>query len=898
MLATKYLFIPFLYSIVNSSPPYKTIDNSALFELPPLEQLYGGNISLYLPKYRNPFQRKYAKRRPLPHQHPHKLSFLDMQRKTAQDTASEPAGPIETLIQYKAQDSIVFDVQQKLFHLHGAGDIGYKDMKLTAEHLAFDWANNTLIATGRYNDVGKIVMKPVFKQGATSYIAEEIRYNFDSQRGVARKLVTKQDEAIIQCDKAKMDTEDTYYGDRIIYTTCNLHKPHYYIQARRVKFIQEKQVASGPFQFYFDDVPTPLGFFYGLFFLPKPKVSGTILPKFGETPQRGFFLREGGYYFYFNDYIDLALKGALYSKGPWSFKAESRYKKRYGYTGGIYYYRENDALIGEKILRKGKNITWHFKWQHHTAYNRISSFHAEVDIQGRPTGIPDNTDLQATTTSKIRYTNSLVGLPYTLSTSLAHSQNFQTKVTELVLPQLVLATSRIYLFRSRNETKKQWYEDISINHKFEFQNHLTNVINQDTLDISRLNIPKILQEAKYGVKHTVPLETNLKLFNYFNFSPFIQYTERWYWKRLDYKDDKSRDTIIADTIPRFSRVWEYSSGAQLNTTLYGTHFFSDNAWIKGMRHQLNPTIKFTYTPDFSGEKYGYWQQVSTRWGVEKKNRFDNFIYGAPLNRASAVLALEVDNALEIKVKNLRDAAEKPHKVPILESLNLSTSYDFKADSFKLNDINLKVRTRVIDSLISIEYDTTFDPYIYESCDPTHYQGKRKKRVEEFTWHHGQGLGHIKCSSLKISTTLKSPSSKQKDLAQESANKQIAQSLSFDSTQYVALSIPWGLRLTYTQIYSYQIEFDKKDIKRQLSFAGELGLTKKWSIIFSSIYDLDKKKLIGNATQIGIDRDMHCWQIKFLWCPLGERTSYEFSIGLKAPMLQDVKYERIGEHINL
>lgn len=894
MLQSKYLFLPFIFiwSLLHPVGPYKAINRRIPPSVYSLKQHYEISISPH--KYSILSPPRGQTKGPFALNYPNELSFIAMQR-TAQEEAAGPAGPIKTMIQYKAKDSIVFDIQQKTVHLYGVDNISYEDRKLEAENIAFDWSTNSITATGKQNEAGEIEKKPVFTQGAVQYIAEEIRYNFDSERGTARKLLTKQDEAIIQCDKAKVDTEDTYYTDRIKYTTCNLVKPHYYIKARKVKFVQDRKVASGPFQFYFDDVPTPLGFFYGLFFIPRPKVSGVLPPRLGEKPGEGFFLRDGGYYFYFNDYIDLALRGTLYSKGSSSFRAESNYKKRYGYTGGLSYEKTINTTPDELALQEAKDKSWRFQWRHNTENNRISSLAAEVDIQSQSfrknNTLPGNENPNATTNSRIRYTHNLVGLPYTLNTSLAHSKNFQTKVTELTLPQIILSTSHIYPFRGKGGAAGGWYTDIYFKHSFEFQNHLSNVIDKDTLEISRQNWPRLLKEGRYGAKHTLPLETNIKIFRYFNLKPSVQYQERWYFKSLDYKYVAAQDTTIADTITGFKRVWDYSLGTNLQTTLYGTHFFSPDAAIQAIRHQLEPSVGFTYTPDFSKERYGYWQKVQTKQGEELKARFDGFIYGAPEKQASAVMKLKVDNTLEMKVRNITDSAGRPKKVPILEALNLSTSYDFLADSFKLSDIELGARTRVLDSLVSIEYSTTFDPYIY----------KQKERVEEFAWHHGQGLGHVKRSSLKISTSLKPPGGSSESDADELSQakpgaQQTREPFPVDTTQYVDFNVPWRLNLTYHWNYTYQIKLDKKAISKLLSFDGDISLTRKWKIAFSSTYDIDKKELVGNATKLSIYRDLHCWQMNFDWYPLGQNQSYEFSIGLKAPMLQDLKYDRSNEYV--
>jgi len=851
--------------------------------------------NIIVPQYGGSFSFRVPNLQPFSWSNHNRISFIEMQQANAQQQAKEPTGPLKDIIEYQAQDSITFDIQEKNFNIYGAGTIGYEDAQLTAENISLNWSNNTIIATGKKNEEGKIEPKPVFQQGNTKYIAEEIRYNFESKRGTARRLFTKLEEIIIRARKAKMDVEDTYYTDRIKLTSCNLTNPHYFVKARDVKFVKGKRVASGPFQFYFDGVPTILGFFYGLFYLPTPKASGIIRPQIGEDGERGFFLKEGGYYFYFNDYIDLALRGSLYSKGHSLFRAQSRYKKRYGYNGNLEYIREITSHTAETALQEDKGKEWRFKWQHHTDNSRVSSLTAEVDIYSKSPrhslqtrGEPDNRN--AKTQSKVRYERKFLGTPYSLNTSVAHSKDFQDNFTKITFPEFMLSTTPIYLFRRKNATPKYWYQDTYFKHSSQFQNDLTNKIDNENLKFSRENWPKFLKESRYGAKHTFPIVTNIKLFNYFNLNPSFEYTERWYFKQLAYK--VVQDSVTTDTTKGFYRVWDYKTGAELKTTIYGTHFFSEEASVQAIRHRIEPSVGLTYSPGFSP----YWQKIQSKKGEEFKDKFAGEAYGTPKHKASALLTMKVDNTVEIKVRDTNNTAAKPKKIPIFESLNMSTTYDFLADSFKLGDINVGARTRLLDSLISLEYSATFDPYTYIE----------KKRVEEFAWQHGKALGTMKKYEFKASTTLKSKYQKneepsKKGLSEKGAVDELEpkqQISSLDSTQYVNFDIPWQLTLAYSQNYTYNIENDSKETIRQLQFKGEVGITQNWKIEFNTIYNFNQKKLMGSDTSLKVFRDLHCWQMSFDWKPLASRQSYEFSIGLKAPMLQDLKFPHNREYDKL
>lgn len=885
------MLLPFIWSIIPSISLYS---GSLGYPTNITNKQYFSDIFVKRPH--GPTFLDMPPRMPFPWNNPNRYSFVERQNKNSETEDPEPTGPLKMIIEYHAQDSITFDAETKTFNIYGAGAIKYEDAQLTAENISLNWSNHTIIATGKVDDQGKINPKPVFQQGNTKYIAEEIRYNFESKRGTARKLFTKIEDGLVQADKAKMDIQDTYYADNTKFTTCNLTKPHYFIKLRNLKFVKDKRVASGPFQFYFDGVPTILGFFYGIFYLPTAKTSGIIRPQIGEDSNKGFYLKEGGYYFYLNDYIDLALTGSLYSKGDALFRAESNYKKRYAYNGKLFYQREVNAQDSDLALKDVKHREWRFKWNHNTDNNRVSSLAAEVDIQSRSQRRvleekkkPDQ--LNTKTNSKVRYTRKLSSIPYTFNTSITHSKNFKTDITHFKFPQVMLESAPIYLFRKGSRIPQYWYQNVYFKHTFEFESELTNMIGKDALEFNRKNWPKFLAESKYGAKHTIPIETNLKLFNYFNLKPSFQYTERWYFKQLQYKPGSGQDSISSDTLSGFYRVWDYSIGTELQTSIYGTHLFGEEATVQGIRHRINPIVDLTYRPDRSE----YWQKIPTK--VESLDKFKDAIYGTPKEKASALLTVKVDNNVELKVRDDSSSARKSKKIPIFESLSISTTYDFLADSFPLGDINLGARTRLLDNLISLECNSTFDPYIYAGTT----------RLADLAWQHGKGLGILKNYSFKIGTKLKSKkTSKIKtadlddtltntDLKDKPESEEEKPTIALDPTQYVNFDVPWSLNLTYEQNYKYLIKENQKNTTRQLTFKGDIDITENWKFSFNTTYDFGKAELVGSATKLSIYRDLHCWQMSFDWSPLASKQSIDFSIGLKSSMLQDLKLPHNREY---
>ena len=459
-------------------------------------------------------------------------------------------------------------------------------------------------------------------------------------------------------------------------------------------------------------MPTPLGFFFGIFYFPD-KRSGVIPPKYGGFSERGFCIKDGGYYFNFNDYLDLSLTGDIYSKGSVGFRGQSRYKQRYQYSGDLSYSRDVLLEPNERFLPKPKK-SWRFTWNHRTENNRTSSIAAKVDLQSEAyrTSLVERGDgLNASMDSSIRYTNKLVGLPYSLNLNLRYSKNFQTNDTKVILPEVSLRTGNIYPLRSKRGLGGRWYSDIHFQHIVDFKHKLSNKVEDEILDFSPENWSILRKNAKYGIKNTVPVKTNVKL-GYFNFTPGMEHRYRLYFEKLDYTYDPTTQKVDEKTLRGLAQVYDCDFSLGLNTTLYGTHFFGKRAAVQAIRHQMEPKLNFVYTPDFSGPTFDYWQRIKTDKGEVLYNRFRDGVYGSPPNRAKAVLQAHLKNALEMKVRQQTDDGPNTKKFPILEGFDWSTGYDFLAEAFPLEDIRLQARTRLFDNLININYNAAFDPYAW------------------------------------------------------------------------------------------------------------------------------------------------------------------------------------------
>jgi hypothetical protein len=806
---------------------------------------------------------------------------------------------LQSTIQYGAEDEIIFDVTHQTIRLYGAGTIEHDTIKLEAEEVFIDWINHTIAAFSKKHTAGIIEKKVVLTKDGVEFIAENIRCNFVSQKATASKLFTKQEDGILRTNKVRKDRETTFYADSVTYTTCNLTKPHFHVHARQVKITQGDQVVSGPFNLYFDGVPTPLGLPFGVFYLPRE--AGIIPPKYGGESEKGFCIKNGGYYIKFNDYVDLALQGDIYSKGSTEFTANSNYKKRYRY-GGSLYFRRSIHIEPAETSSFEKNTTWHFQWRHRTENSKSSSLHAQVDLEKRRSANARDASLsieklQTQGNSSIRYTNNLVGLPlpYTLGSSL-RLRTSQSGVTYATLPEVSLSTTNMYPFRKRGAVSTKWYSNIYLQHKFEYKNELSYSA-KDRIDFLE---PKdwiaIWERRKYGMRHTIPLQANVKILRYLNVTPKIEYQERWYWEKVDHRYNAEGE-ITKEKVLGFVRVYDYSFGASLKTTVYGTHAFGHSAAVQAIRHQIKPELAFTYTPDFSGPEYDYWQTIKGgKKDGEKFNRFEEAVFHpSPGKKSTAILALSLNNRLAVKVRSRENAQKRAKKVSILENFDWSTSYDFLATQHALGDIQFKTRTGLFDKLFEINFRATFDPYFYEGTESPHRHGKKEPtRSNKLAWHHGRGLGHMKSAQLGISAKL-STEKRNKALNNDQSGNEAASNVQENPTQYVKFRLPWHLNLNYEWNYSCPKPGDTPKEVNSLGFEWRINLTKKWQVACRSAYDITKREFVGNVTDISIHRDLHCWEMNFNWNPLGEKQTYKFFVGLKAPLLKDLNYSRNREY---
>ena len=822
---------------------------------------------------------------------------------------------IETTINYNAKDSIYYDLKTQIIKLYGNSSIDYGNINLKAHEIMVDWNKQTLDANFMRDSTGLKIGKPIFTENNQSYETDKITYNFNSKKAIISGIVTQLDDAYMQGEKVKKNELDELYIHDAKYTTCNLADPHFHIATKKLKVIPGKKVISGPFHLKFGNVPTPLGFIFGMFPQPKETVSGIIMPSYGEEKRRGFYLREGGYYFAVSDYFDLRLTGDIYSKGSYGATIATNYKKRYAYNGSLKF-NYNKSKTGE-IESPFESNDFSFSWTHTpSSKGRSSRFSSSVNFQTNSYNQNKNLvqsnfnqSINAQFNSNISYSKTFKGSPFNISANLRHSQNVQNKKVNLTLPDLSYNMSRIYPFKNMGKLGKTALGKISISHRFTGKIELTNgssssslnsinVINSSDsfnkqVDFNMGNINTIIDRSKIGGKHTIPISTSFNILKFFTVSPSINYNEIWYLKKLNYTYNEVENGVEIDTTNGFSRAWSYNTALSLSTRIYGTVFFKKGK-IKAIRHVITPEISLTYSPDFTQKKYGYYEniQINNEGETRLLSKYENFLYGSPRIGSSASMNFYIGNNLEMKVIDENDTISGTKKIKIFENLSFSGNYNFLADSFQLSPIRFNTRTSFFKRLINVSLSGTMDPYAYKLDSISETNQIYQRRINELAIKNNQGLGSLAFINMALGMrfSAKDFQSPEEEDEKESrfGTRQEIDYINSNIAEYVDFDVPWSINASYN-LNRRKIGYNDPIITQTITMSGDISISEKTKISMRSGYDFKNKML--TQTSINATRDLHCWRIRFNWIPFGRFQSYNLSISAVSALLQDLKLEK-------
>ncbi|MCS6821431.1 MAG: putative LPS assembly protein LptD [Microscillaceae bacterium] len=842
---------------------------------------------------------------------------MDTTKKSKTDTlkVKKKKGDIETTVLYSAEDSITIDMTQSKAYLYRKTKVIFGQMQLTAGETQIDWANSEVKATGRKDTAGKIEDKPLFKDKNDQYQTEEIRYNFKTQNAFITGVATKQGEGLLRGTVVKKTPNNIMYVARGFYTTCDLPQPHYMIRANKIKVIPEKSVITGAFNLVIDKINTPLGFAFGMFPFTEKNRSGLIMPTYGSTIERGYFLRGGGFFWSISPYANAAFTGEIYTNGTWGLSLASQYAKRYYFQGNLKIDFRNE--ISGRSGDPERPITRSFwvSWTHNPVKRGEGTFSASVNAgsvryNARNSFIFENrlTNNFASNISYSRPWRISQTVSGTFALNVRHNQNSQTGEINISLPDLNFAVNRISPFKKQGKAPKGILENFNFQYNMQLVNNLSNrplapaaafgvkrVTHADTLtkprEITLRNLPNIFSTAKFGVIHNIPFTTTLKLTKYISLNPTFNYREAWYVQRLNFGWDENQNALKVDTLFGFQRVGSYNMGAGVTTRLYGIFNFSKRSKIQSIRHTLVPTIGFTYQPTSRNT-----QQTVTVDNMGRKRTFSVFQGFEPAPPTvlipSGSISISLDNIFEMKVRPKGDTG-KPLKINILDNLNIATNYNLFADSLKLSIINFTTRTNLF-KIFDLNFVGSLDPYQYVVLERNERgQITNQTKINQFAWQQrGGGIGTLSTfnAAVSFSLTPKSFSKKTEKKVEKvrQATEKRPNNLLLDPNAYVDFDVPFTLAVGYNFIYN-KTGLLPSQIQQTLNVRGDVSLTKTWKIGFNSGYDFKLKRM--STSSLDFYKDLHCWEMRFQWIPFGTFQSFNFDINVKSALLKDLRISR-------
>jgi hypothetical protein len=858
---------------------------------------------------------------------------------TAADTLSNP-DDLQNTVKYTATDSTIMNVDLKEVYLYGDAEVNYGTINLKADYIRLNWITNEVFANGTYDSTAKkMIGEPVFQDGPETYNTKEIRYNFKSKKALIKGIVTTQGDGNIRGEKVKKDDEGNFYIQKSMYTTCNLTHPHFYINAPKIKLVNQKQVVSGPFNLVISDIPLPIAMPFGFFPFPKKKeigTSGIIFPTYGQEPNgRGFYLRDGGYYFAISEFVNASVTGQIYSTGSWGLGVASSYSRRYQYNGSfsLRYNQNRSPDEVDRKARRGITNDYSILWSHAPKPRGSSTFSANVNVTSNSYNQMQETNTQKyisnVATSSVQYTKT-AGQYLRGSASLRINQNFgqldektgrrkdgKTNISS----DFSVGVNQISPF-ALNNPRGRWYESFRLGLDFNGNYTLTNVLSAVDTSSSRLgfhpiyndttisskrfagvenvafnmsNLSQILDDAQFSGRYSLPISLpNFKVLRFVNVTPSISMNGEVFTKQYAYSFIGG-DSVAVKKIDRLGNEYSFSFGAGMNTRFYGTKHFGGKR-LEAIRHTVIPSMSFSYTPDFTGDNYGFYQtvQINELGETKKLSRYRGIGNSTANGRASSVVSFSLNNSFEMKLKTKNDtAATQFEKVSLLDNLSLGGSYNLMADEFNLSNIAVNANARVGKNL-NLNFNMNLDPYAYEA-DPNIKTSQVGTRINKYAITQGQGLASLQNMGFTLGTSF-SPKTSDKSKPAPGGNSTTTQQerdfVQRNADMYVDFNIPWNVSLNYNFGLT-KPGLSNASLIQAVQATGDLSLSKNFKISVNTGFDFAAFK--PTITSLTLYRDLHCWDMSLSWTPFAGNarrvSNYSFILKVKSSVLQDLKLTR-------
>lgn len=855
--------------------------------------------------------------------------------------ARKKSGGVDAPVTYSASDSLVYDAKNKVAHLYGTAQVKYENMDLASDRISMDIDKSNVKAMGTADSTaeGGIKGKPVFKMGSDEYDTDTIKFNFKSKKALINNVYTEQQDGFLSGMRSKRDSSGVIYLQHGRYTTCDDPHPDFYISLSRAKVRPGKDVVFGPAYLVVCDVPMPFAIPYGFFPFTKSYSSGFIMPTYGDESDRGFYLRDGGYYFAINDKWDLKLLGEIYTKGSWGLSAASNYRKRYKYSGS-FYFSYQDTKTGDKGMPDfAEQESFKLQWSHRqdSKANPYSSLSASVNFASTSYERNNLNSLynpqsmtQSTRTSSVNWSTnfSSIGMSLTATTNL--SQNMRYSSLAVTLPDLNINIARFYPFRRKKMVgDERWYEKIALS----YTGHVSNSIStkEDLLFKSNL-----IKDWRNGWEHRIPVSANFTLFKYINISPNFSFTDRMYTNKVTKSWDEQKQVEVADTTYGFHNVYNWNMSISASTKLYGfwvpnRKLFGDK--IQAIRHVLSPSVSFSYAPDFGASRYGYWdtyQKTDANGNVSlvSYSPYQNSLFGVPGKGKQGSISFTLGNNLEMKVKSDKDSTGFK-KISLIDAFDINMSYNTAAKVRPWSDLGIDLRLKwwknytysmhAVFATYAYELDEQGNPYV-----GTHTEwGKgRFGRFQGMSQNFSFTLTPEKLKKLfgggddsdndnsrnrdddeGVDTSIETNIDEDMEAGKHGAKKKGGKAKT-DDDGYMAFNMPWSLSVGYgitMREDTRREKFNESTMRypykftQTLNFSGNVRISDGWNISFSSGYDFENKAM--SMTTASLQRDLHCFNMS---CSvvLAPYTSYNFTFRCNASTLTDaLKYDKRSGYSN-
>ena len=851
------------------------------------------------------------------------------------DTVKAKPG-IDSPVEYQATDSMVCDAATGLAFLYGKAQVNYQNMQLTAAKISMDMDSSMVHAEARRDSLaeGGLAEKPNYKQGGDEYNSEKMAFNFKTKKGFIHNVDTKQGDGFMKSERSKRAADGTLYLEHARYTTCDAKHPHFYLALSRAKVRPGKETVFGPAHLVVEDVPLPLAIPYGFFPFNKKYSSGFVMPSYGDETSRGFYLRDGGYYWAINDYMDLKALGEIYTKGSWGVSAETNYNKRYKYRGNIYfsYLRtvEGEKNMPDYAVTKSLKLQWTHtkdsKSNPNTTFSARVNFASEnyerKNLESRYNPLSYTQSTRASSVS-FGHTFSNIGLSLSLSANL--TQNMRDSTIAMTLPDLSLSLARFYPFRRKHQAgKERWYEKISVSYTGQMSNSITT-------KESQLLKSNLVKDWRNGFQHRIPIDATFQLFKYINISPSFSFRDIMYASRINRSWDRRLQQELCDTTYGFYNLYDWNVGVTANTTLYGFYkpwkkLFGDK--IQAIRHVFKPSVTFSYAPDFTASRFGYrkeYERIDADGNstLVSYSPYSNGIYGYPSGSKQGLISMSVSNNLEMKVKSERDSTGY-RKISLIDELSASLSYNMAAKRQPWSNLNTRLRLKLGKNK-TFSMAAVFATYAYKfnengqvvTSDRTEwsygrfgrFQGMSQNLSYTFnnqTWSkwmdlfHGRRKGENNADNASSSDHSDDVEDANIDPDLKEARRggsKKKEKAKVDADGYLTFSIPWSFTLSYgiTMAEDRTRQINVRRMRYPYSFtqtlnaSGYVRISEGWNITFASGYDFDMHKL--SMTTMSLSRDLHCFEMSAS-IVLKPYSSFNFTFRARASELADaLKWEK-------